>query len=150
MLRRLLLLVVVPLLAGGGGYGAGLWLAGRQAAAVASSAAEDAPGKMVPLGKFAFQVYHPAAIRDFVAELQVTLRPGATGAKLSDALGRARLVDRSYQLLFAAAETPEFQRGDVPAARIAALLGDGLGRSYPGSLASVEVLSAVSSDRNRD
>jgi hypothetical protein len=147
MWRRLLLLVLLPLLAAAGGFGAGRWLAGGQAA---QAAAQDGPGKVVTLGKFAFQVYHPAAIRVFVTELQVTLRPGAAAAGLADGPGRARLVDRCYQLLFAAAETPAFQRGDVPAPQIAALLGAGLGRSFPGGLASVEVLSAVSSDQPRN
>lgn len=151
MRLRLLLLALLPLLSGGAGYGAGRLLASRLAtqAEAAKAAAEAGPGPVVALGQIVAEAYHPATIRDFVTEAQVTLKPGAAGTALVGPMGEARLKDRAYQVLFDAVETPLLQGGDVPAQAMADLLAHGLGQSFP-EVASVQILSSVSSERTRD
>ncbi len=145
MLGRLLLLVVLPLLGGGLGYGAGRVLAARQAAAAHQAKADP----VVQLGQFVFQIYHPAKIREVVAEVQLQLAPGAEGAALDDPLGQAELRDAVYAVLFDAALTPQFQGNEVPAAMLADVLAAGLGRRFPKAVAAVQILTAVSSEQPR-
>lgn len=135
----LLLVALAPILAGAAGYfGARLLFSAPPAAA---GAVAPLPDVTLAAGTFAVQIYQPRRIDTLVAEVSVRVA-GSSAAALEAPQGKARLRDRAYQVLFDAAETPEYHSPSVSAAQVAQTLAAGLGSAALG-LRDVSVQEAV-------
>lgn len=138
-LLPLLLVVLAPVLAGVAGYFGAPLLAPEPAPAAPAAPPPDAT---LPVGSFAVRIYRPSRIDTLVAQVSVRVAGGAPAAALQAPRGKARLRDRAYQVLFDAAETPDYRSQAITAAQVARTLAAGLGPAAPG-LRGVTVQDAV-------